>query len=88
MKRYCRWPLSCLIAGVMLLSGAVVAGQADVLKVTAEKTAAHRYRIVVTMRHGDSGWSHYADRWEVLGPKDKILATRILHHPHVDEQPF
>ena len=36
----------------------------------------------------DSGWDHYANRWEVLEPEGQVIATRTLLHPHVDEQPF
>ncbi|MES9900196.1 MAG: hypothetical protein ABW148_14410 [Sedimenticola sp.] len=85
MKYYYRL---VLLVSTVMLSGAVMAGQADVLKLTAEKTGRHSYRFDVTVRHADSGWSHYADRWEILGPEDKVLAVRVLHHPHVDEQPF
>jgi len=42
----------------------------------------------VTLRHADEGWEHYADRWEVLSLDGKVLATRTLFHPHVNEQPF
>ena len=42
----------------------------------------------VTVRHADGGWQHYADRWEVRTPDGEVLATRVLQHPHVDEQPF
>jgi hypothetical protein len=42
----------------------------------------------VTVRHADAGWQHYANAWEILGPDGEVLATRTLHHPHVDEQPF
>ena len=42
----------------------------------------------VTVRHADTGWDHYADRWDVLGPDGKVLGTRVLYHPHVNEQPF
>ncbi|MBW9275603.1 MAG: hypothetical protein K1563_18140, partial [Candidatus Thiodiazotropha sp. (ex. Lucinisca nassula)] len=38
--------------------------------------------------HQDTGWDHYANRWEVLDEKGVILGTRTLHHPHVNEQPF
>ena len=31
---------------------------------------------------------HYADRWEVLTTEGVLLGTRVLHHPHVHEQPF
>lgn len=34
------------------------------------------------------GWDHYADRWEILGLDGTILATRVLRHPHMEEQPF
>jgi len=42
----------------------------------------------VTLRHADEGWDHYADLWEVTGPDDEVLGTRVLAHPHVREQPF
>ena len=42
----------------------------------------------VTLEHADSGWKHYADAWRVVDSKGKVLATRTLWHPHVDEQPF
>ncbi len=45
-------------------------------------------RFEVTVRHADEGWEHYADRWEVLAPDGRVLATRVLLHPHVTEQPF
>ena len=43
---------------------------------------------VVTVRHDDEGWGHYANGWEVLAPDGTVLATRVLRHPHVREQPF
>ena len=42
----------------------------------------------VTLRHGDTGWDDYADGWRVLAPDGTVLATRVLAHPHVNEQPF
>ncbi len=42
----------------------------------------------VTIRHADTGWDHYANRFEIVGPEGAVLATRILRHPHVGEQPF
>ena len=29
-----------------------------------------------------------ANRFEVLAPDGTVLGTRVLLHPHVDEQPF
>jgi hypothetical protein len=36
----------------------------------------------------DAGWEHYADKWEVLTPDGKVINTRVLAHPHDNEQPF
>lgn len=45
-------------------------------------------RFSVRVKHEDEGWDHYVDRWQILAPDGTVLATRILRHPHVDEQPF
>lgn len=42
----------------------------------------------VTLRHEDSGWEHYADAWRVMDTAGNLIATRILYHPHKNEQPF
>lgn len=42
----------------------------------------------VTVQHADTGWEHYANRWEILTVDGEILDTRVLGHPHVHEQPF
>ncbi len=64
------------------------AGEADVVAVQITATGANLYRFDVTVRHQDTGWEHYSDRWEVLAPDGRILATRKLLHPHEYEQPF
>jgi len=65
-----------------------LAGEADVTDARAKETSPGVFRFTVTVFHKDEGWEHYADRWEILGPDDVILATRVLTHPHVHEQPF
>lgn len=55
---------------------------------TATPGADGSWRFEATLRHADTGRDHYADRWEVLAPHGRVLGTRVLHHPHVDEQPF
>lgn len=45
-------------------------------------------RLSVTLSHGDTGWDHYADGWQVMTPDGTEIGYRTLHHPHVDEQPF
>ena len=46
------------------------------------------WRFEVTVQHPDTGWDHYADRWDVLAPDGRVLGTRVLLHPHEHEQPF
>ena len=86
-----------LTLSVMLLSLArpVCAGEVEIIDVQAElqgadsKRAEHQlWRFKVTLRHADSGWEHYADGWQVVDQQDNVLGDRVLHHPHVNEQPF
>ncbi len=74
-----------LLAAVMARPGH--AGPADVLSASADCSASV-CRFVVTVRHDDEGWDHYANAWEVVAPDGAVLATRVLQHPHVEEQPF
>lgn len=64
------------------------AGEADVINVAVKKNSDTTYSFDVTVVHADSGWDHYANRWEIIDTQGNILATRTLHHPHVKEQPF
>jgi hypothetical protein len=83
-------PRALRIAAWTVLLGARIAsaGPADVVDVQVTREAGGTYHFDVTVRHADEGWEHYADRWEIVGPDGRILATRPLRHPHVDEQPF
>ncbi len=42
----------------------------------------------VTLKHDDTGLDHYANQWDVVTPGGKIIQSRVLGHPHVNEQPF
>ena len=64
-----------------------MAGEADVIDVRVSGSGT-KFSFSVTVRHKDEGWDHYADKWEVVGEDGTIYGTRILAHPHVDEQPF
>ena len=70
------------------LAAGAAAGPADVVDARADCDAERVCRFVVSVRHADQGWKHYADAWEVLGPDDALIARRVLRHPHVQEQPF
>jgi|TARA_B100000315_G_scaffold76188_2_gene69736 hypothetical protein len=50
--------LSCLA-----LSATLWAGQADVLSAEVRRSADGSFRFSVTLRHDDTGWEHYAERW-------------------------
>ena len=61
---------------------------AQVVNVRAVQQDRELWRFDVTVRHNDEGWEHYADRWEVVSAQGEVLATRVLAHPHQQEQPF
>lgn len=56
--------------------------------VTAKQATDGTWRFDVTIAHPDTGWDHYADGWRVLDMDGNELGMRVLHHPHVEEQPF
>jgi len=66
----------------------VQAKDAHVTAAKATQTGTNTWRFDVTVKSNDTGWKKYADRWQVLDANGKVLGTRILYHPHVNEQPF
>lgn len=73
---------------VFITSVSAMAGEADVVGVEVRKESAGTYRFDVTVAHDDEGWDHYADAWDVVAPDGTVLGTRVLLHPHENEQPF
>lgn len=88
--RLVRMILSVLLVGIGLLGlgTPALAGAADVIDAVAVPQGDGTWRFDVTVRSADTGWDGYADRWEIVGPDGNVLATRVLHHPHENEQPF
>jgi len=80
-------PLILLLVGLLLTPPLLFAGEADVVKVMVQREGSS-YTFDVTVAHHDEGWQHYADGWDVVAPDGQIIATRVLYHPHVNEQPF
>ena len=76
------------LAFLLITATAALAGEADVIRADIKQTGEGSFFIKVTVRHADEGWDHYANKWEVMAPDGKVLGTRTLYHPHVDEQPF
>ena len=70
-------------------------GNADVVYVRAVQTNGGTWTFHVTVQHPDTGWEDYADGWDVVTPDGNVLKTdpddpftRLLLHPHENEQPF
>ena len=80
-------PAVAALLGV-LWAGDAAAGKASVVKATASRGANGTYSFSATVAHADTGWKHYANKFDILTPDGKVLGTRVLYHPHVDEQPF
>jgi hypothetical protein len=76
------------LAAVLASITTAFAGKADVIDAVASKADDGTYTFTVTVKSDDTGWDKYADRWEVISPDGKVLGTRVLAHPHEDEQPF
>lgn len=77
-------------AGILALSLSSLpafSGSVEILEVTARQSGS-TWTFSVTLKHADEGWDHYADLWQVEDTAGTVLGTRVLAHPHVDEQPF
>ena len=77
-----------LFACLLLMCTAALAGEADVIEVEVRRIGGDTYKFDVTVRHADEGWEHFANKWEVTAPDGTVIGTRVLAHPHVEEQPF
>lgn len=78
--------LTTMLTAILTLSPAL-SGEVEITAVSATESNG-TWRFDVTLRHGDTGWDHYADAWEVRLEDGTVLGTRTLFHPHVEEQPF
>lgn len=71
----------------LLFAGAAHADDAVIENATA-RDGGGDWTFSVTLSHGDTGWDDYADGWRVVMENGTVLGTRVLLHPHVNEQPF
>jgi hypothetical protein len=76
-----------LFGALGLLAGAAHADPAEIVGVEA-RASGGGWTFSVTLQHGDTGWDDYADGWRIVAADGTVLGTRILVHPHVNEQPF
>jgi len=79
--------LRAIAAALIAMTGPAFADPAQIVDATARATGTG-WQFDVTIAHGDTGWEDYADGWRVELADGTILGTRILVHPHVEEQPF
>ncbi len=70
------------------LCGIGLANDVKIVDVAIQPAGNNQYRVSVTLLHEDTGWEHYANRWDVLNEQGELLGSRTLAHPHVNEQPF
>lgn len=76
-----------ITALIIMTALPVLAAEPRIENVTVKQTG-DTWRFDVTITHPDTGWDHYADGWRVLDMQGNELGTRVLAHPHVNEQPF
>ncbi len=77
-----------MVGILVFISNVCIASDVKILNVKAEKTPAQKFNISVTLEHDDEGWEHYSNAWRIYSPEGELIGERVLHHPHVDEQPF
>lgn len=83
-----KYLLSIIFVVCCCVNSLSFSGEVDVVAVEVKKTSEQQYRISVTLKHADTGWEHYANAWQVFDEQGNMIAERVLHHPHVNEQPF
>ena len=76
------------LVALLVVNTPLAAGEVDVVDLKIVALDGESFRIGATLKHDDSGWDHYANAWDVLDQNGNLLGTRVLYHPHVDEQPF
>ncbi len=83
--------LRVLLVGAIFTVASLSSANADdpvIVKAEAHKSSNGHYRFSVTVKHADTGWKHYVNKWDVVTLDGKLLGSRTLWHPHVNEQPF
>lgn len=80
--------MGIIAIAVALPPDGTFAGEANVEAVEVRRSTDGAWDFVVTIRHSDEGWEHYANAFTIQGADGTVFGTRTLYHPHVDEQPF
>ena len=81
-----------VITGILALllglaaSGLVYPGETRIVDVKVQCSSSCTFS--VTLEHDDEGWDHFANQWDVVTMEGRLLKSRVLFHPHENEQPF
>jgi len=78
--------ISYLLIAFVLSSTSLLAGEVRIVDVKVRCLVDCNFS--VTLEHADTGWEHYANQWDVVSLDGQIIKSRVLYHPHVNEQPF
>jgi len=79
--------LTMMLAAVTSFSQVAQANEVEILNVYMQETDSG-WRAEVTLKHADANWEHYADAWRIVDGNGHLYKTRVLFHPHINEQPF
>lgn len=79
--------LMMMFALVMSISQFSQANEVEIVNVYMQQTDSG-WRAEVTLKHHDTSWEHYADAWRIVDGNGHLYKTRVLFHPHINEQPF
>lgn len=77
-----------IVLALLASTNNLFANEVQIIRVDASCSPSNVCRFNVTLNHKDTGWKHFANKWEIYTPDNKLIAKRTLHHPHVNEQPF
>ena len=72
--------------GLLCAATPAIAHEAEIVDATASSSGSG-WNISVTIAHAETGWDDYADGWRVENTAGDTLGTRVLQHPHANEQP-
>jgi hypothetical protein len=75
------------LVGFLLAPGSLACDEPIVANVEVSPTEL-AWQFVVAIAHDDTGWQHFAHKWQVLAPDDTVLGYGEVPHPHELEQPF
>jgi len=72
---------------MLLFISNLYSNEVDVINATASCNKQNICNFTATLKHHDTSWKHYANKFDIM-VNNKVIATRVLFHPHINEQPF